>query len=492
MSEKYFICFIIIVFGISLILPLVYLCLHMRLKHIQKLVCLRVLKRQQKSECTTLFSALILNDCCKNLFYYTDKKAHLALAYLAVGKVQKAADFFRSSDSMLSLLLDAHYDAGKAYKKILKQKNQWYISKKYGVFLPVIAYLLFDNHTMHTAITKINPQKLNKSTLSYYNYCLAASYLYDGDMLSASQKASAALDYFRKKRYSYEASRCYLLLGEIYRLSCVNDVAQTMIEAAIKINQEQKLSQLHGKSTASLGMLMLFENRLEEAEDKFNRALLLAQTENLRADIRNQKALLYLAQNKHKEAEKEVASALKTFNALQNIHGQAFSLQLTAQIAFSKKQYGKALKYATQATVAYEQNGNVSAIFECLYLSADILFRQNKVKKSEELLRRIIKEDERTKHNFHVANAYSLLGLIYLRKNELQRAKVLLQQSLHLEQRHRRCEGMVSDYTNLALIDNLSGNREAAKNNMQTALDYASETGNDELIELIKKKLAQV
>lgn len=492
MSEKYFIIFILITFGISLILPLVYLRLHIRLKHIQKLVCMRVLRRQQKSEYTTLFSELILNDCSKNLFYRTDKEAHQALSYLAVGKVQKAVDFFRLSNPMLSILLDAHYNSGKIYKKILKQKNRWCKNKKYGVFVPLIAYILFDNHTMHTAITKINPQKLSKGAYAYYNYCLAASYLYDGDMLSASQKASIALDYFRKKRYSYETSQCYLLLGEIYRLSCVNDVAQTMIEAAIKINREQKLPQLYGKSTASLGMLMLFENRLTEAEDKFNQALVMAQTENLRADIHNQRALLYLVQNKYKEAEKEVTEALKTFNALQNIHGQAFSLQLSAQIAFSKKQFGRALKYATEAIIAYEQNGNLSAILECLYLSADILFRQNKVKKSEELLRRIIKEDKHTKHNFHVANAYSLLGLIYLQKNELQRAKVLLQQSLHLEQRHRRCEGMVSDYTNLALIDNLAGNREAAKNNMQTALDYASETGNDELVKLIKNKLAKV
>lgn len=492
MSEKYFISFIIIAFGISLILPLVYLLLQMRLKHLQKLVCLRVLKRQQKSEYTALFSTLILNDCCKNLFYRTDKRAHRVLAYLAVGKVQKAAEFFRLSDPLFSLLLDAHCNAGNAYKKISKQKNQWYVNKKYGVFLPVIAYILFDNHAMHTAITKINPQKLSNGRLAYYNYCIAASYLYDGDMLSASQKASAALDYFRKKRYFYETSMCYLLLGEIYRLSCVNDVAQTMIEAAIKINCEQKLPQMHSKSIVSLGMLMLFENRLDEAEDKFNQALSMAQTENLRADIHNQKALLYLAQNKHKEAEKEITTALKAFAVLKNIHGQAFSLQLSAQIAFGKKQYHKALKHASEAIIAYEQSDNTSAILECLYLSADVLFRQNKVKKSEELLRRIIKKDENTKHNFHVANAYSLLGLIYLRKNELQRAKVLLQQSLHLEQRHRRCEGMVSDYTNLALIDNLSGNREAAKGNMQTALNYALETGNDELVALIKKKLAQV
>ena len=85
-----------------------------------------------------------------------------------------------------------------------------------------------------------------------------------------------------------------------------------------------------------------------------------------------------------------------------------------------------------------------------------------------------------------------MLGLIYLRKKDLQRAKVLLQQSLHLEQRHRRCEGLVSDYTNLALIENLAGNLDMAKENLQTAMEYAEQTGNIELTELIKNKISEI
>lgn len=450
------------------------------------------MKRLQKAENTIFFSSEILNQCCKSLFYSFDKKAYAALALLATGKVQKAADYLQTTQPLLSLLLEAHDNALKAYKQMSKQKTLWISSNEYCVYLPILAHLAFDNGVMHAAISKINRQKLNKNSRAYYDYCAAYAYLYDGDMLSASQRASAASEYFRKRKYSYEGFMCYLLLGEIYRLSCVNDVAQTMIEAALKINKEQKMPQFYAKSSAALGMLMLFENRYEEAEDKLNSALETAQSENLKADIRNQKALLYIAQNKTKEAQKELSMALDTFERLKNNHGKAFALQLQAQLYFNKKQYNKVLKSVTEASLLYEKNHNISALMECQYLSADILFRQEKFKKAENLLRHIIASGKKQKHNFHIANAYSLLGLIYLQQKDLQRAKVLLQQSLHLEQRNRRCEGLVSDYTNLAVIDVLSGNRDAAADNMKIALEYAEQTGNEELLALIKKKTEEI
>ena len=488
MSEKYFEYSLFLICGLSTLIPLIWLYLNIKLKHLQKLTRIRVMKRQQKNQNALFLSSAILNKCCKKLFFVSDKKASHALSALVGGRTQKAAAYFKNTQPQLSLLLEAHQDTPSAYKKILRQKTLWLKNEEYCIYLPLLAYIMFDKKTMHSAIAKINPQKLSKNNLAYYNYCAAFAYLYDGDMLSASQKASVSLEYFRKKKYSYEGAKCYLLLGEIYRLSCVNDVAQTMIEAAIKITHEQKTPQFSAQSIAALGMLMLFENRYEEAEDNFNKALQSAQTDNLCADIYNQKARLYIAKNKLNEASKEIIKALPIFINSKNRHGQAFSRQLSAQIYFNKKQYNRAVELANEAKDIYEKTNNFSAVFECMYLSADALFKQNKLKKSEEILRKMLEINEKQKHNFHIANAYSLLGLIFLRKKNLQRAKVLLQQSLHLEQRHRRCEGMVADYANLAAIDILSGNQDAAGENMKIALEYAKQTGNAELIELIKKK----
>lgn len=488
MSEKYFEYILILIFGISILLPLFGLYINIKLKHLQKLARLRIMKRQQKNENKVLFSSFIINRACQLLIFSFDKKGYEALAFLAVGRTGKAEAYFKKNYPKLSALLKAHINAETVYKKMLKQTNYWLCDETFSTYLPIISQLLFDVHNCHKFVTKINPKHLTKESTAYYNYIAAYAYLYDADMLSASQRASAALDYFKKKKYSFECASTYLLLGEIYRLSCVNDVAQTMIEAALKINQQQKMPLLKAKSLTSLGMLMLFENRLEESEDKYNQALQLPITQSLKADIHNQKALLALAQNDNSNARKHALQALNYFKLTDSKHGMALSLQLLAQICFNNAQFGKTLQYAEQAEIIYTEQQNYSAQIECMYLQAVSLFRLNKSKKSEKLLRNIIDTDKKYRHNFHIANAYSLLGLIYLQKNELQRAKVLFQQSLHLEQRNQRCEGLISDYANIALVHALSGQKSEAKENMKTAMQYAAETGNQELIELIKKK----
>ncbi len=103
-------------------------------------------------------------------------------------------------------------------------------------------------------------------------------------------------------------------------------------------------------------------------------------------------------------------------------------------------------------------------------------------------MRKIIELAKQRHHNFHTANAYSLLGLIYLHSGDLGRAKVLLQQSLGLEQNHNRCSGLVSDYVNLALIEDLSSNKDKAQENIDIALEYAKQTQDNELIKLIESR----
>ena len=80
------------------------------------------------------------------------------------------------------------------------------------------------------------PNKLQtKSNAAPIVDLLAISYLQEGDMLSASEQASLALKLFKHQHFLFEEAQTYLLLAEIYRISCVNDIAQTMIESALKI-----------------------------------------------------------------------------------------------------------------------------------------------------------------------------------------------------------------------------------------------------------------
>ncbi|MBQ8672063.1 MAG: tetratricopeptide repeat protein [Alphaproteobacteria bacterium] len=475
-------------FFVALFAPIAIWYWRTRLKYLQKLVILNVLRRQQKNEYPQIFSSAILKRCTTLLYVHFGAKYRLALTNLVGGRIEKAVKLIKKQDNYLALLLMAHTNTAKAYKTIARQKKKFLQHPQYGVYYPLMAHTLFDLTEYMQSVEFLAQKKLSFKAGAYFNYISAFAYLSDGDMLSASHNASEALKQFRKLRYSPEEAQTYLLLAEIYRVSCVNDIARTMLASALKIYQQLDLKQNLAKTIAAHGMLMLFENRPTEAEQKYTHALSIAPTTSLKADINNQQSLLFLTQNRLKEANKYAATALNTHQILCNTHQKAFSLQLLAQTAFRQKYYNKTLNLSKQAAKLYLTQGNYSAYAESLYLGAEALYKQKKFSDAEKILRKIIELTKYQHHNFHTANAYSLLGLIYLHSGDLQRAKVLLQQSIGLEQNHNRCSGLVADYVNLALIEDLSGNSNQAKENMQIALEYAKQTQDEELIKLIEKR----
>ena len=489
MPEKYFISFIVAIMLIAvLIVPVIYL--RMRLKYLQNLVRINILKRQQKINQSTLFATDILNSCVRCLFFNFRRRARNALSALIAGKIDAAYVFLLPQHPQLAQLLQAHIYPDKAYKQMKRSKKTWLKNAKYGVYFAVLAYLMHDRQTLKSAISSLNACHIRKNMLSfaYYNYILAYTYLYEGDMLSASQNASVALKIFQKKQYATETALCHLALAEIYRISCVNDIAETMINSAIKIHQTQKAPLYTAQAIVAKGMLMVFENRLEEAGAQYEKALKMPITDQLRADIYNQTALLHLAQKNIGLAQKYASTALKMQQKLKNPYGQALSLQLIALAAFARGHHNKTVEFSAYAAKIYKKQQNLSAYAECLYLASEAQYKQHKLQSAEKNLRLILDLHRDKKSNFHPANAYSLLGMIYLQKHDLQRAKVLFQQSLYLEQSHQRCEGLAADYANLALIEEQTDNTETAAANWEIALKYAKQSGDTELEKLIEKK----
>lgn len=488
MFVKYFeyIVFVSAIFSIIIIVWKMFA--YIKKKHFQKIVKISILRRQQKKGYATFYSSEIIDRVVNLLFNKNDKKSQEALSLLLFGRIDKTVEYLENINKTLSLFLQAHYDA-KIYSKAINQK----FSKKNksdSIYASILAHNTFNHKKALQILEKTNPKKIKGKLKAYYLYISAFMYLQEADMMSASQNASQALEMFKKYNYFYEEAQCYLLLAEIYRVSCVNDIAQTMIESAIKIYEKMKLNYLHAQSMTVLGMLMLFENRFEEAEDKFNTALNLCNLSKIHAEIYNQKALLKIAQKKNKEAEKNAQEAFILHDRIKNYRGIAYSKQLLGHIYQNSQKYSKSSLFAQEASELYLKQKNYSAYMETLYLQASSLCKSGKYKKAEKLLRTILNETKNRQTSFHISNAYSLLGLIYLQTNNLQRAKVLFQQSLNLEQSNERCNALVADYTNLALIDEMLGNNDSAKNNLNVALEYAEKTEDMELITLVKDKVS--
>ncbi len=493
MSEKYFEWVISFLLVCVILLPALIWRLHIRLRFLQNLVRINILKRQQQSNQNLLFSADILNKSVRVLFFSAEAKAHASLRALIGGNTAPAVAYLQIKHPALSLLLHAHSDINEASKQIKRRHIPQITDRKYGVYIPLTAHLVHDRRTLLSAVEKINPllSQYDRTAQAYFKAIAAYAYLHEGDMLSASQNASAALKFFQKKQFAMETAACHLILAEIYRISCVNDIAQTMIDSALKIYQTQNAPLFLAKARTAKGMLMVFENRFEEADDEYRKALQLPVTTQLHADILNQLALLKLAQNNPAAATDYIKQALEMQKQLKNQYGTAFSLQLFAHIHFQKKQHRLTVTAAEEACNLYLKQKNFSAAAECLYLAAEAQYKMRSYNAAEKKLRKILQINRAHPNSFHTANAYSLLGLIYLQKKDLQRAKVLFQQSLHLEQSHRRCEGLAADYANLALIDELTDYTDNAASNWQIALEYAKETGDNELVALIEKHRAE-
>ena len=474
--------------GLALI-PLAWWRLTVRLRYLQKICKINIMKRQQTLNEPIFFASLVIDDAVRQLYYGgAAKKA--ALAALAAGRAQKAAAVLAASCPQLALLVAAHADAPRIYRTVKQQRRQWLSHKRYAVFLPVLAQCNYDYAALATQINALAALKLPVIARPYAALAAAYAYLQEADMLSASQSVQKALKAFQKQQYNTEEAWCYVATAEIYRLSCVNDIAATMLESALKIYQKQQNNRAIAETVAAQGMLMLFANRFAEAEECYRKALTLAPTLRLTADINNQIALLQIAQKQYRPAQTAVNKALTLHQRCHNRRGEAFSLQLLGQIAFDEAHYSKAARLSMQAAAIYQRQHNYAAWCESLYTAANAHCHRQQYAAGERLLRQILNICRQHPSSFHAATAYSLLGLIYMQRHEWQRAKVLLQQSLHLEQKNQRCPGLAADYANLALVEAVRGDNESAADNLQIAREYARQTADAELLALIEEKIS--
>lgn len=318
--------------------------------------------------------------------------------------------------------------------------------------------------------------------------------LSEGDLLSASEKTSQAAKIFNKLNYIFEEAEAYLQMGTIYRVSAVFDVADFMLRTACKIFAYLGAQTKEAEALGTLGMLMTTQKRFDEAFAFFEQAESFYsdnKQDTGRAEIINQKALTHLLQGNLKKAAKESALALQEHTRLENIQGQAFSLEISAYVRRAENKSSAVYKTAGKAARLYKESGNLPARLEMQFLCAESLFEKGAYGRAEKILRSLIEEDQRHPSCFQVANSYNLLGLIYLLQRDLPRAKTLFSQSLNCEIKNERSLGALIDYANMAHIESKSGNAGQACKYLNLAISYARDLEENELLEILEKRLIQ-
>lgn len=310
-------------------------------------------------------------------------KANHPLVYLCAGRITPAARWLDDKkEHFLSLVLQAIHnrrDARSALEKFIK-KNPY--DNAALTELGILYFMDGKKEKAQLCLNNLSGRSKNYP-LARQKYLQAYLDMDDGDMLGASQNASLAAKIFRKSGAEYEEGQSYLLLGTIYRVAIVSDVAQMMFETALQIFSAAKFSAETATAYGNLGMLMAIQKRFEEADDYYQKAEKITADYNCPsglAVIYNQQSLLQLMQNNNDKAEELARQALKIHQQENNAQGIAFSKEIIGNSAFNRQDYSQAVQMAFEAKNLYKEHGNISACLENMYLMALSLFSQEKNK----------------------------------------------------------------------------------------------------------------
>lgn len=492
---KYFEYIAILVFLAASFLTVYYFWRKLRLHHFYRLSFKAILKKQHKNCDENYLSTYYLFEIIKGLAQ-GGKSAKTALIYLCAGRIGQAQNYFRKRGYLFyAIILKAFYNPSEAITELevlirdVEDKNPALAE------LAVLYFIKGDKNKCRLCLDNINDKKSTTYVKARQAYFETYYHMEKGDLLSASQNCSAAIRNFGKCRAVYEEGQAYLLMGIIYRTAVISDVAELMFRSALNIFENLHAEAEIARVFGNFGMLMATQSRFEEAEGYYRQAeeinikLCRIQAE---AEINNQQGLMSLMKKNLDAAAEFSNAALKKHQKSANRKGIAFSKEILGNIAWEQKDYQQALQYAYEAKNIYRECNNMSAYLENMYLMALSFFEQGKLKEAEKSLREITKIARECSTNFHAANAYNLLGLIYLKQNDLRRAKGLFQQSLDLEQISNRLGGIATDYANISLIELQSGNQEQACKTLQTAIEYAQATADDELVGILKHRLEKL
>ena len=435
------------------------------------------------------FSEYVIRESIKYALRQRSKKLENVLLS---AHTNQAASLLKKSKATLSLLLKAFDAPDKAVPSLTKLYKKNPKNSELAVWLAWLNEVTGNTSLASLFWDKVTEKGLSPYFRAHYLLHLGKIALKNGDLEYASHLFYDVAALFHQQKCYYEEAQTYLYLGTMYRISFIGDVAETLFSSALKIYQNLKYDDGEAQTLGHLGILMIGEERFEEAEDYLCRAAQLFR-ENQSfvqlAEIINQQALLSLLKKDYDKAMRALKQAKKIHSQHKNIAGIAFATELEANCFWVQESFVKASQKAQQAVSLYQKTNNVSGVLDSLYLQAQSLFRLGKDNSTEKILRKIITIGQNDCGCFYLANAYNLLGILYMRQKDLQRAKGLFQQSLDLEQRGVRLNALAIDYANMGLVEFRCGQKEIAKKNIQTAIDFAREIEDGELSARLQKYL---
>ncbi len=411
------------------------------------------------------------------------------LTCLENGKEKEIEKFLAKHNPLLATGFIAHFNGKAGLRKFSRAGGK---GRKTGLSFLIRGLIhtsKFEFDRLAVLLNKSQPKKLTPAQKAVYKLMAAKSALYQGDLQKASKYALATIPVFKKKRFWYEMADAYFLLGEIYRVSTVYDVSQTMFRQALKIFAFTGDQCGQAASMAAQGMVLTAQERFAEATDYFENSLKLYQACNClggRCDVLNQLALIQILAGETKSADKYLRQALKLGRSVPGLRALALSRDLLSLQAAGEKKYQTAARRASQAQKLYLENHNFAAYLDALFTEAQAWFELGQYDKAEKICCKILSFVRKKAVCFHLGTVYSLLGQIELSRQNLSAAKEQFKLAFRHEKRDARLSAAAIDCYNLSLISELESNPRQAVRYFKIALECARQSGDDALVQTLK------
>lgn len=442
-----------------------------------------------------IFSGALILDVADLVFSAAKKQQEILIKAINSEKFDVLIDYVLTKNAVLAYFLMSCFDIKKGKSFLQNYVKQHTDNALANLVLAFIYDKEFDYLKLRKTLEKLHAYKVSKVQKILMLLLEARIDMLDSDMLSASKKVMLIIKIFKKYNMFYEEASAYMMLGEIYRISAVFDLSYVMYESAEKIylSVDDVIRCAEVKSLKA--MLLIAQDRFEEAKELFDDTVKVFHKNKLyvkEAEVINQQSLMSLLQKKCSKSLKYADKALQIHKKNKNLRGESFSYELLAMVNYQLKKYDLAYDNANISMNLYLKTKNYSGYQDVAFMAAQSAFSLEKYDVAENICREIIKVYEKNSTCFHIANVYSLLGLIYVKLKDYGRATALYKKSLLLEQCNERYSAAATDYTNLALIYKHSGQLEKAKENLCSALDSAKVYQDLELCALIEKQVEEI
>jgi len=267
------------------------------------------------------------------------------------------------------------------------------------------------------------------------------------------------------------------------------DVCEQAIDKILQVAPDD------ARALASKGLLLKQRGQLDEAADRFARALELSQADGdrrIEALACRQLALIHRQRGQLDQAEQMHLRALEIHEQLGTKRDQAVDYGHLGLVYKMRQDLAKAERMYLQALKIDRELDDRQAI-AADYCNLGVIYKmRGNLVDAEQMYRNALRIDQQLDRKEGIAADYCNLGVVFLARGDLDEAENMYRKALAIDEQLGRDEGMAADYCNLGVVCVMRGRLEQAEKHWTKARDIFERLSMPQSVEKLDNALARL